>query len=225
MPGKDVRLHDLRHYVATRLLSADVGVRTVAGRLGHRNAAMTLNVYSHFLAESDREAANVLGRLLDDAVSTTRRHSGQGDEWSPLVGHCGRHQEAVWLSRGGVNDPATRRCYSLVVGRSAGIRHRHLRAVAPRPDTRDMGRSIHEHTFEERRARRRPAYAPNGTRGVGQPGGGARRLIGEHHMSAHRGRPAGDDAPVAGDVFLSSLEKGRSPAGDQKCASAVAMRP
>jgi integrase len=63
-----VRLHDLRHYVATRLLSAGVDVRTVAGRLGHRNAATTLNVYSHFLAESDRAAADVLGRILDDAV-------------------------------------------------------------------------------------------------------------------------------------------------------------
>jgi integrase len=59
-----VRLHDLRHFVATRLLSAGVDVRTVAGRLGHRNAATTLNVYSHFLPESDKEAADVLGRLV-----------------------------------------------------------------------------------------------------------------------------------------------------------------
>ncbi|MGH9154499.1 MAG: tyrosine-type recombinase/integrase [Acidimicrobiales bacterium] len=63
-----VRLHDLRHYVATRLLSAGVDVRTVAGRLGHRNAATTLNVYSHFLVEADRDAADVLGRIFDDAV-------------------------------------------------------------------------------------------------------------------------------------------------------------
>ena len=58
-----VRLHDLRHYVATRLLSAGVDVRTVAGRLGHRNAATTLNVYSHFVPEADREAAEILGGL------------------------------------------------------------------------------------------------------------------------------------------------------------------
>lgn len=63
-----VRLHDLRHYVATRLLSAGVDVRTLAGRLGHRNAATTLNVYSHFLVEADRDAADVLGRIFDDAV-------------------------------------------------------------------------------------------------------------------------------------------------------------
>ncbi|MGH9278642.1 MAG: tyrosine-type recombinase/integrase [Acidimicrobiales bacterium] len=61
--------HDLRHYVATRLLAAGVDVRSVAGRLGHRNAATTLNVYYHFLAEADREAANVLGRIFDDAIT------------------------------------------------------------------------------------------------------------------------------------------------------------
>lgn len=44
---RGVRLHDLRHFVATELLSAGVDVRTVAGRLGHRNAATTLNVYAH----------------------------------------------------------------------------------------------------------------------------------------------------------------------------------
>lgn len=60
---KGVRLHDLRHYVATRLLSEGVDVRTVAGRLGHRNAATTLNVYSHFVPEADRQAAEVIARL------------------------------------------------------------------------------------------------------------------------------------------------------------------
>jgi integrase len=60
-----VRLHDLRHYVATQLLAAGVDVRTVAGRLGHRNAATTLNVYSHFVPEADQRAAEVLARLLD----------------------------------------------------------------------------------------------------------------------------------------------------------------
>ncbi|MEZ5265917.1 MAG: site-specific integrase [Acidimicrobiales bacterium] len=64
----DVRLHDLRHYVATRLLTAGVDVRTVAGRLGHRNAATTLNVYAQFVVEADRDAANLLGRLFDDAA-------------------------------------------------------------------------------------------------------------------------------------------------------------
>jgi integrase len=62
-----IRLHDLRHYVATRLLAAGVDVRTVAGRLGHRNPSTTLNVYSHFVPEADQEAADALGRIFKEA--------------------------------------------------------------------------------------------------------------------------------------------------------------
>lgn len=69
-----VRLHDLRHYVATRLLASGIDVRTVAGRLGHRNPATTLNVYSHFVPEADQEAANALGKLFGEAMHT---------EWPP----------------------------------------------------------------------------------------------------------------------------------------------
>ena len=61
-----VRLHDLRHMHATQLLAAGVPVRTVSGRLGHANAATTLNVYGHFLEASDRQAADVIGELLSE---------------------------------------------------------------------------------------------------------------------------------------------------------------
>jgi integrase len=59
------RLHDLRHYVATQLLGADVDPRTVAGRLGHANPNVTMTVYGHFLPEKDRAAADFLDELLD----------------------------------------------------------------------------------------------------------------------------------------------------------------
>jgi integrase len=61
---KGIRLHDLRHLHATQLLAAGVPVPTVSGRLGHANAATTLNVYAHFLEASDRDAADVIGDLL-----------------------------------------------------------------------------------------------------------------------------------------------------------------
>jgi len=77
---KGVRMHDLRHYVATRLLSEGVDVRTVAGRLGHRNASTTLNVYSHFLPEADREAADLLGRIFDDALLEVTEVPDEDDE-------------------------------------------------------------------------------------------------------------------------------------------------
>ena len=51
----------------THLLNAGVDVRTVVGRLEHRNPSTTLNVYSHFLPESDQDTADVLGPIFDDA--------------------------------------------------------------------------------------------------------------------------------------------------------------
>ena len=68
-----VRLHDLRHYVATRLLAAGIDVRTVAGRLGHRNPATTLNVYAHFVPEADQEAAEALGSIFGKALEVADR--------------------------------------------------------------------------------------------------------------------------------------------------------
>jgi integrase len=59
-----VRLHDLRHLHATQLLAAGGPVRTVSGRLGHANAATTLNVYAHFLEASDLQTADVIADLL-----------------------------------------------------------------------------------------------------------------------------------------------------------------
>jgi len=61
---RQMRLHDFRHFAATRLLAAGVPVRTVSGRLGHANAATTLGVYAHFIEASDRDAANKLGALV-----------------------------------------------------------------------------------------------------------------------------------------------------------------
>jgi len=66
-----IRFHDFRHFAATRLISSGVSVRTVAGRLGHSNASMTLQVYSHFVAATDREAAELIGSLVSNA-STKR---------------------------------------------------------------------------------------------------------------------------------------------------------
>lgn len=61
-----VRLHDLRHAVATDLLTAGVDVRTVAGRLGHRDASTTLRVYAQWSPQRDADAASILGARLDE---------------------------------------------------------------------------------------------------------------------------------------------------------------
>lgn len=61
LPG--VTLQGLRHFAATALAGRGVGVRTIAGRLGHANANVTLRTYAHFLDVADREAAVVMGEL------------------------------------------------------------------------------------------------------------------------------------------------------------------
>jgi len=75
-----VRLHDLRHFVATLMLSNGQDVRTVSGRLGHANAATTLSVYAHFVDAADHKAADWLGGLLDQAAGDESEEGGRGDE-------------------------------------------------------------------------------------------------------------------------------------------------
>jgi integrase len=58
------RLHDLRHWSATVAIGQGHDVRTVAGRLGHANPAMTLRVYAHAFAAADQAVAAGLGELL-----------------------------------------------------------------------------------------------------------------------------------------------------------------
>ncbi|MDP9335728.1 MAG: site-specific integrase [Actinomycetota bacterium] len=59
------RLHDLRHWAATTAITSGHDVRTVAGRLGHANAAMTLRVYAHVVQSADEALAAGLGGALD----------------------------------------------------------------------------------------------------------------------------------------------------------------
>ena len=64
LAGVPCRLHDLRHAVATHLLSSGVDVTTTARRMGFTPSVM-LQTYAHALEDADREAAAVMGGLLD----------------------------------------------------------------------------------------------------------------------------------------------------------------
>jgi integrase len=60
----DIRFHDLRHTCATLLLLADVNVKVVSERLGHRSIEITLNTYSHVLPTMQKGAAAKMQALL-----------------------------------------------------------------------------------------------------------------------------------------------------------------
>jgi integrase len=63
--GVQCRLHDLRHFLVTQLIAAGVDVRTVSGRVGHRDGGrITLGTYAHFQAAQDRTAAELMEGLI-----------------------------------------------------------------------------------------------------------------------------------------------------------------
>lgn len=60
-----VHLHSLRHFAATQLAArGDVSARTIAGRLGHADASLTMRIYAAFFPAADADAADHLGRAL-----------------------------------------------------------------------------------------------------------------------------------------------------------------
>src|SRR5262249_8150659 len=59
-----LRFHDLRHTVASLLLSKGHSLRAVSQRLGHSNPAFTLRVYAHAMPTDDRQLAEGLNKVL-----------------------------------------------------------------------------------------------------------------------------------------------------------------
>lgn len=60
----NIRLHDLRHTTATLLLANGSDIKTVSHRLGHSKTSVTLDVYSHFMEETDQTASDILESVL-----------------------------------------------------------------------------------------------------------------------------------------------------------------
>ncbi|MEU7114969.1 tyrosine-type recombinase/integrase [Streptomyces sp. NPDC046182] len=59
-----IRLHDARHGTATLLTAAGVAPRVVMEILGHSQIAVTMNVYTHVVQDTQREAVSHMDRLL-----------------------------------------------------------------------------------------------------------------------------------------------------------------
>jgi integrase len=77
--GIATHFHELRHFAATMAIGAGTDVRTVAGRLGHADASVTLRVYAHALEARDRDMAQV----LSSAVLGTSAHGGDEGSHGP----------------------------------------------------------------------------------------------------------------------------------------------
>jgi integrase len=59
-----IRLHDVRHSYATAALKNGVPAKVISERLGHANAAFTLQTYTHVTPGMDRAAAESVAALI-----------------------------------------------------------------------------------------------------------------------------------------------------------------
>jgi integrase len=66
-----IRLHDARHGCATLLTAAGVAPRVVMEILGHSQIAVTMNVYTHVVQDTQREAVSHMDRLLKRRAKPT----------------------------------------------------------------------------------------------------------------------------------------------------------
>ena len=63
-----IRFHDLRHTFATHAIASGVDAKTLSGILGHTNASFTLDRYTHVTTEMQRNAANIMGGVIENII-------------------------------------------------------------------------------------------------------------------------------------------------------------
>ncbi|WP_243239904.1 tyrosine-type recombinase/integrase [Sulfobacillus harzensis] len=79
----DIRIHDLRHAMASFWLAHGVPVKVVSERLGHANISITLQIYGHLLpnmqeqAAADMEAMFLGGTIHTSSTRTVVTHETQ----------------------------------------------------------------------------------------------------------------------------------------------------
>src|SRR5262249_43325806 len=73
LPG--IRVHDLRHTMATLALADGLHPKVVQERLGHSSIAMTLDRYSHISTDLQRDGAARLDAVIERAADTLRDQS------------------------------------------------------------------------------------------------------------------------------------------------------
>jgi integrase len=73
-----IRLHDLRHSVASILLAAGTHPKVVSELLGHSSIGLTLDTYSHVIPSLAEEAAGVIAAAVLQGASTPPQSPASG---------------------------------------------------------------------------------------------------------------------------------------------------
>lgn len=66
--ARRIRLHDVRHTYSTLSLNSGVEPKILSDRVGHSNPNITFQIYSHHSTGQDRAAAELIGRMIADAL-------------------------------------------------------------------------------------------------------------------------------------------------------------
>ncbi|HEX9683293.1 MAG TPA: site-specific integrase [Acidimicrobiales bacterium] len=93
-----LRLHDLRHFMATEMLAAGVAVPIVSARLADARASTTLNVYAHAVPGGDAHAVHYISRLVGLGSSPFAALSGR-DSSTDRSGDVATQEVAVAAHR------------------------------------------------------------------------------------------------------------------------------
>lgn len=67
-PIRVVRFHDLRHFAASVMIAAGIGLEIVSKILGHSSIAITSRLYSHLLPDAGADAATRMAAYLAKAM-------------------------------------------------------------------------------------------------------------------------------------------------------------
>ena len=81
----DFRFHDLRHYLASLLISRGLDVKVVQHRLRHASATTTLNIYAHLWPDADESARTAIGSVLVARVVGGDRAVGRSQQRNTAV--------------------------------------------------------------------------------------------------------------------------------------------
>lgn len=63
-----VTFHGLRHTAASYMIKNNVPITTVSGVLGHANTSTTVNIYSHMLEDTKKDAIDVMAEIFSEKV-------------------------------------------------------------------------------------------------------------------------------------------------------------
>ena len=63
---KQVTAHGLRHTYCSILLSQNVPIQTVSKYMGHSDSTITLQVYSHFIPDTQEKAVSAINSIIEE---------------------------------------------------------------------------------------------------------------------------------------------------------------